>query len=135
METKRIDLGDGDWWDYLPVITRGMRKKLRAASLLAFNLGGDAVDLTDEDSAAEYLRANISKMDPDAVEDALLMVGTYAFSVGSVKLKKSTNLTIEMIDALPDDKVARALEGIRDAYVPNVENAEVAAALEESEKN
>ena len=116
----RISLEDGDWWEVKDVVTRGMQKSFRRATLatLPSGNGASAIDLSDPEAASDYARSHMADINLDASEDAYLLQGTIAFKLGTEKLKKDETLTLDRIDLLPDDKVQVVIGRLQKLYGP-----------------
>ena len=100
METERIDLGGGQWWEIGTRFTRGMEKAITRISLTALpklEINGDKPATPDEMVA--QLTANMGAVDIGAIEDAYLLHGTVAYSYGPI-------VSLEVIDTI-DAKVVR----------------------------
>ena len=98
----RIDLADGQWWEVWSVLTRGMRKAMNQGSLAALPPGlkmcsGDVVG-----NMRENMLAYPSKLNLNAVDDAMLLAGSKGFSWGPI-------VSLQAIDEIPDADVQRVL--------------------------
>lgn len=110
METERIDLGDGQWWEIRTRLTRAIEKAVTRASLAAIPRL-DPSENADEESVKSRLLAQIGAVDIGAIEDAYLLHGTVAYSFGQT-------VTMETIDALPADTVRRVITRMFELYNP-----------------
>jgi len=121
VETERVDvermaLPSGAWWDIRARVTRGMRKRLNAASLRMFmQVPGYAEIMTLQDpeerkeKLAEALKANPGAVDWLTEEDAMLLEGTVAWSFPEP-------VSAAAIDDRDDADAAPVLERMRDLY-------------------
>ncbi len=107
MDTERIELPNGNWWEIKTVVTRKMRKAFRAAVFQAMpRLPG--VDLADAEAVKKAVMESPQKLDMDAIDDAYLLGGTVAYSYGEVNQ--------ETIDSLPEAVTDKVLARMRELY-------------------
>lgn len=113
MDSERIDLPDGQWWEIRSVVTRAMRKAFRKAGLQAFlrgaNGSGPEIDMQNEDALQKLMMQHPERWDLEAVDDAYLLYG----SLSSSLLK---DVSLEAIDQLPDKYVEPVLARMRELY-------------------
>ena len=110
METERIDLGDGQWWEVRTRLTRAMEKAVTKASLSAM----PAIKLEgtpDSEQIRNQLLSQMGVVDTGAVEDAYLLAGTIAYSFDPI-------VTLEIIDGLDAALVRQVLERMFQLYSP-----------------
>ena len=107
-DVMRITLPDGAWWDIRTMVTRGMAKEFRRASLRLLGTAEVELDLADPEATAKALGRHPQLLNLDALEDAWLLGGTVAYSYGEV--------TLEIIDELPDGHVETVLVEMRRLY-------------------
>lgn len=109
---ERIDLGNEQWWDIRTVVTRGMRKEFRKASLsgLSSGMNGHAIDLTNPEELKTYVLSHPDKWNLDAIDDAYLLHGTIAFSFGD-------KIALEIIDRIDDKIVSEILARMKELYI------------------
>lgn len=108
VETERVELPDGGWWEVRVVVTRGMRKRFNRAAL-AMLPPGLALDGTDAEALKRAALSDISKVNLTPLEDAWLVEGTVAYSYGE-------KVTLDAIDALPDEAVQKVLDRMTALY-------------------
>ncbi len=107
MDTERIELPNGNWWEIKAVVTRRMRKAFRTAVFQAMpRLPG--VDLADAEAVKKAVMESPQKLDMDAIDDAYLLGGTVAYSYGEVNQ--------ETIDSLPEAVTDKVLARMRELY-------------------
>ena len=107
MDTERLTLPDGGFWDIKTVITRGMRKQINQASLKA--LGSNASGLMDGNGVKERILEHPETIDVNAVDDAMLLVGSVAYSYGPT-------IDIATIDNLPEAVTQPVLDRLHELY-------------------
>lgn len=110
METERIDLGKGEWWEIRRRLSRGMEKAITRASLAAVPKFSPTGVLTEEEVKAKLME-NIGSVDIGAVEDAYLLTGTVAYSFGPA-------VNMETIDTIEAGVVRRVLTRMYELYTP-----------------
>lgn len=103
--TERLTLPDGGWWEIKTVITRGMRKQINQASLKA--LGNNAGAFMD--GAKERILEHPEALDLNAIDDAMLLVGSVAYSYGPT-------IDIATIDNLPEAVTQPVLDRLHQLY-------------------
>ena len=107
MDTERLTLPNGGWWEIRTVITRGMRKQINQASLKA--LGSNAGGLMQGDGVKEQILAHPETLDINAVDDAMLLIGSVAYSYGPM-------IDLATIDALPETVTQLVLTRLQELY-------------------
>lgn len=106
----RIDLPDGEWWEIQDYCSRGLRKKLRAATQRAYALTASAgIDPADTEAVRAHMAEHIAEIDLDAADDAMLLYGTVAWSYPEPVSRAA-------IDALPDRVTGLVLVRMRELY-------------------
>ena len=116
VETERIDLPDGAWWDIRATMTRGMEKAVTRATLTHLprrpRNGNTFVNTfgTTEEITEELLR-NIGDVDVSAIEDAYLLHGTVAYSYGE-------RVTQDIIDGIDAGVVRQVINQMFELYNP-----------------
>lgn len=110
---ERIELPGGQWWDVYVVITRGMRKAFRKAALGivsgGLDVNGTSIDFSNPDAFKLAAMSHPERLDLNRVDDAYLLLGTKAYSF-------SDEISIEVIDNLPDEIVARVVARLTELY-------------------
>ena len=111
MDTEKIDLPDGQWWEIKTTITRGMRKEFRKASLsgLSSGMNGQKIDLSNPEELKAYVMSHPDKWNLDAIDDCYLLHGTVAFSFGD-------KITREAIDQIEDKITSKVLARMKELY-------------------
>ena len=113
MDTMRIELQGGQWWEIRTVVTRRMRKAFRAAGLKGFLGGltsnGTVVDMGDPEALKRLAMSHAGDWNLDAIDDAFLLAGTVAWSFEG-------NISLEAIDALPERYIKPVLERMQALY-------------------
>jgi len=116
--TDRIYFSDDDWWDIYLYPTRRMRKAFRRAAVSSIRLNGAAdIDFSDPDEVRKFAMANISDVDLDSTDDAILLHGTAGWSFGS-------EISTENIDSMPDHYTQVVLDRLSDLYRERTEEEE-----------
>ena len=102
---QRIALADGAWWEVYTEVTRGMRKRVNRASMAGLP-SGMAPESEDPLAIRKALLARLSDFDLNAVDDAMLLQASKAFSYGP-------EVTVEAIDAISDVETEKVLVVVR----------------------
>ena len=117
MDTERMELVGGGWWEVRKNVTRGMRKAFRKAMLKGYLGGLDGrQDVSDPEALRKAVLSNPASWDLDALDDAYLAHGTVGWGF-------ETKPTLEAIDALPEETVAPVLGKMRELYAERTEEA------------
>lgn len=109
MESERIELPGGQWWEIKSDVTYGMQRafskaQLSAAASLANRAG---VDISDREAMTAAVAANIDMIDIGALEDAWINLGSVKWSF---KGKPSAAGALEMSDKFVAPVIARMRE-------------------------
>lgn len=114
---ERLTLPDGGWWELRTIITRGMRKQINQASIRA--LGPNAGKMLAGPDGAAQLLEHPEAIDVNAVDDAMLLIGTVAYSYAD-------QVSLEVMDQLPDEITNLVLARLHELYA-DLAKAEQAA--------
>jgi len=122
--TERIELPDNSWWEVYTTVTRGMRKAFRKAALGivsgGIDVNGTQIDFSNPDAFRLAAMAHPERLDLNRVDDAYLLLGTYAYSF-------SNEVSLEVIDNLPDTIVSKVVARLTALYTePSEEEAKKA---------
>lgn len=110
---EKVDLPDGQWVWIRTLVTRRIRKAIRATSLQqtlrAIHGNGAPSDLTDTEALKAYMLAHPEAMNPNADDDAYLLHGIASWSFPGP-------VTLEALDDLPDAYTETVLQRLRELY-------------------
>ena len=113
MDTLRIELPGGQWWEIRTVVTRRMRKAFRAAGLKGFLGGltsnGTVVDMGDPEALKRLAMSHAGEWNLDAIDDAFLLEGTVAWSWPGI-------VTLDGIDSLDEQYTKPVLTRMQALY-------------------
>ena len=110
IETERIDLGNGQWWEIRTRLTRGMEKavnRVTMASMPAIRIDGTP----DPEQIKAQLIAQMGQIDTGAIEDIYLLRGTVRYSFGET-------VDLDVIDTLDAAIVRRVYNRMMELYSP-----------------
>ena len=116
MDTERMELTGGGWWEVRKNVTRSMRKAFRKAQLKGYLGGLDGQDASDTEALQKAVLSNPGSWDLDALDDAYLVHGTVGWGF-------EVKPTLEAIDALPEEMGAPVLRKMRELYAERTEEA------------
>ena len=113
---ERIELPEGNWWEFWTAVTRGMRKQFRLATMAAVagKLKLNGTDISNRDALTAEVMAQASNFDLNMVDDGYLVHGTKAWSW-------ERPVDIAFIDSLPDEWVGKVLDRMRVVYAEPTE--------------
>ena len=117
MNSERIDLGDGQWWDVRPILTRGMEKAITKATLASVP-AIKADDALDAEAIKAQLYSHLAMVNVGAVEDVYLAMGTVAFSLYESNLQPGERIDLALIDTLDATLVRKVLTRMYELYNP-----------------
>lgn len=110
METERLDLGDGQWWEIRRVLTRGMEKNINRVTMAHVpQLTGDGKKTANAEIIADELMHRLKEVNIGAIEDAYLLQGTVAYSYGP-------KVDLETIDAINAESVRIVITRMFELY-------------------
>ena len=103
MDVERLDLGDGQWWEMRPTLTRGMEKAITKATIASIPAIKDDETL-DANAIKARLYSHLAMVNVGEIEDVYLVMGTVAFSVGPpalrIELAPGGRVDLALIDTL-----------------------------------
>ena len=112
VETERINLPDGAWWDIRATLTRGMEKAITRATLTHLpRLPRNGKTFATTEQITEELLRNMGDVDVSAIEDAYLLHGTVAYSYGE-------RVTQDIIDGIDAGVVRQVINQMFELYNP-----------------
>jgi len=110
LDTERIELPDGGWWEIKKWLTRGDRKKVNRIERSWVKV---REDMTPDEVAADPSSAIIldrEAIDMDGMDDCLLIVGTVGWSYNG-------GFSIEEADQLKPEIVEKVISRMRELYL------------------
>lgn len=105
----RIELGNGQWWDIKPRLTRGARKAVNRVVRSWITIRDTTAEsLTADPETA--VQIDPAKVDIDSRDDMLLKLGTVGWSFPQA-------FSLEAVDDFPDEYVEKVLTEMRSRYL------------------